>query len=272
MPYSIDASESAVTGRSSFRLPFEPRGEARTYRDELRAAIGHLRATGHLYARYSGPKPRGPAFDLENVLFYNVGTGVFGPHAVSSLTFERGAPGEDSALPHRQLYRVQGGKWDAGPTDATALATFRAPLAGRPANAHQTWASVAAGERRVLGEAAPDGEIAVLMTVSAPIQVNLAAYAKPLLDGVLSAFHTHDGTDPDRVPSFLAERTGLSSQDAWKILTDESKGVLGTRRLLHGSNTSLGWNPADDRCAFVSIDYRYDPSWAIVGSLRRITT
>jgi hypothetical protein len=70
---------------------------------------------------------------------------------------------------------------------------------------------------------------------------------KVLLDGVVAAFHVHDGS---RLSELAARHTtvapGGSPAAVVDRLMDPSWAVLGPRRLVAPYRTGVQWNPADD--------------------------
>src|SRR5437763_6942840 len=85
--YLIRASDRRVEAWSTRRLQFEPKGWQVELRAELRRALASLSAeTGFLAAVYASPIR--DAGDVENVLFYNVGSG-FGQTTQRGVRFER---------------------------------------------------------------------------------------------------------------------------------------------------------------------------------------
>ena len=83
----------------------------------------------------------------------------------------------------------------------------------------------------------------------ADLRVNLAAITKPLVDGVIAAFHAHD--DPaslDLVASRVAAELGASVDEIRALLLEDRTAILGARRLLWPWRDGVQWNPADDRC------------------------
>jgi hypothetical protein len=98
---------SRVEAWSSARPPFEPTGQMRQLRGELRRAVAQLSAgpADALHAVYTSPV--GGHFDVENVLLYNVGPSVFARVASLELVVERSTepipdppPGLSDALHH----------------------------------------------------------------------------------------------------------------------------------------------------------------------------
>lgn len=102
---------------------------------------------------------------------------------------------------------------------------------------------------------------------------NLAGLIKPVLDGVISAFHSHVG-EAEHVSRCLAD-AGVGEYTAVRhALTDSSWGALGPRTLVRPFGArGVQWNPADDYCVAASVELdpapAAGPRWQFSGELLR---
>ena len=79
----------------------------------------------------------------------------------------------------------------------------------------------------------------------------VAAVVKPLLDGLVSALHAHNGAHHDVLLPRLAH---LGQPDAiWSLLCSPDAALLGTRRLIRPHGERIAWNPADELCTACSV-------------------
>ena len=97
-----------------------------------------------------------------------------------------------------------------------------------------------------------------------------AKIIKPLVDGVIAALHTHDGTAladvsdrlraqlPGSDASDIAQLPGSDASDIAQRLVDDDAAVLGPRRLVWPRASGVQWNPADDLC--VALELRVEPA------------
>jgi len=87
--YLIRKTENRVELWSKKRLPFGPKGWLRTMRDELKDTLKTVRSVDEsiLYAFYSSSKMEN--FDVENVLFYNIGASSYKHLCERGISFER---------------------------------------------------------------------------------------------------------------------------------------------------------------------------------------
>jgi hypothetical protein len=95
-----------------------------------------------------------------------------------------------------------------------------------------------------------------------------ASLVKPLVDGVVSALHRHDGHDLDELSRRLAFLHGIGPAAARELLVDDQTAALGTRRLLWRRSGGVQWDPGDDACVVGELRLeRGAPAWALSGEL-----
>lgn len=95
-----------------------------------------------------------------------------------------------------------------------------------------------------------DGYFGVDLRLSCPEeeQLNLTSAMKPLLDGVVCAFHCPDATLHIRAEQ-VAARLGISPS----LLLDSTYDVLGPNDFVQPYRNGAKWNPRDDLCAQIHI-------------------
>ncbi|GAS90826.1 uncharacterized protein RMCB_4922 [Mycolicibacterium brisbanense] len=210
----------------------------------------------------------GAFVDTENVLLYNVGSGALRPLMARSVTFERGyemplpppASGltEGAAL-HYQRYREARDNafefWRPG----RQLAAFNGVPVGsvddKPAAVWKAIRDFAAPPVETAG--APSQfllNLHVTDTSETRPANSLVYIVKPTLDGIISAYHSHEGSD-GHVEAQRLEEAGLGSSETLPDqLLDRRWAALGGRRLLSPfGRTGVQWNPADDFCVAAHI-------------------
>ncbi len=79
---------------------------------------------------------------------------------------------------------------------------------------------------------------------------------RPALDGVISAFHGHDGSELDELSQRLGRALGADPASVARSLMNDSEAVLGKRRLLWPRATGVQWNPGDDRSLAAEVHVR----------------
>jgi hypothetical protein len=212
-----------------------------------------------LHAIYTSPV--GGHFDVENVLLYNVGPSAFARVASLELMVERSigpVPDPPQGLMearHHYCYEVV-------PSEATwrhwsairPLASFGplelGPLADvvRPS---RVWYAMRRAGAALTPTAGPPSRFGLELVLEAPddVPVNLAVIAKPLLDGIVAAFHAHDDTAAlDEVGGRIAAQLDVSVDEVRALLGEDQMAILGTRRLVWPWRDGVQWNPADHLC------------------------
>lgn len=272
-------SHGPVEVWSRTRLPFEPKGWLMDLRSEIRAAVGTLDCgSGQaIHAVYASSTM--DFFDVENVLFYNVGVGYFARSARWGLRFERSFAEpppmyEGAVAPNYQSYRLEPKQegftcWTASRRLAEWDSVSCRPISAGT-RAESVWYDMKRGTIRVLGGTGQGVKrFGLALTIHAPngSVLNLAAVVKPFFDGVVASFHQHDDAGDKEVSRRLALSLGVDLDEIHAALQDRERNILGTRRLLWPWGDYVQWNPADDSCVAGSLMLEHSERWYLSGQL-----
>jgi len=254
---------------SSKRLPFEPKGWLYDMRETLRIAISQLVVyNGNiLSATYTSPIEE--LCDVENILFYNVGTGRFKTTCLNGFLLERSftavppPPDKLDFYLHYQRYAsISQNQPPQHWTIKNVLASWDnvvIPKLTSDTKPHIFWhllkenpVSIFTGDtyEKHFG-------VEVDLFVSRNNIFNSAAIIKPMLDGIISAFHSYQGGQLSEVSKRLAVTLPSNSNHISNLLMDNSLSVLGSRRLLYPYQNNVQWNPADDKCVVIKLVCTY---------------
>jgi len=110
----------------------------------------------------------------------------------------------------------------------------------------QVWHAIRTGPAEVSGPVQVGDAFGLILDVSAPYPARLASVLKPLIDGVVAAFHRHDGSDLPELARRVGTPLGVDPVLAGQLLTGDDRSVLGQRRLVWRRAASVQWNPGDD--------------------------
>lgn len=256
MNFEIECSTTTVQFWSDVRLPFEPKGEAKLARGELRRALATLGGTGELSAEYSSSDC---AFcDVENVLLYNVGPAHFSKLGANRIQIQRTfgepvRPPSGRVLTHHHRYAAV----SAAPVwlrrRVIAERTFPVPSGLR---ASTVWAAA----RQLAAPSALTStvqQLALDVEVFVPQESNfsLPSSMKMLLDGIVASFHRHDRSgELSTISSRIAAHLGGTESGVVERLLLEGPAELGVRALVREFGKGVQWNPADDW--LVALDLR----------------
>lgn len=285
--YAIRVDSRGVEAWSTVRLPFEPKGWALAFRNELRDALRQASPGrgARLQAVY-GAEDRGQLVDAENVLLYNVGSASWRHLASQGVSFERSfgypSPPQDSGLPEKGLHYLRYGfveskaftHWRAG----DLLASFVDVAVPSLAKPGPIWAAVRRQASPPAAALATPVRFVVELTIGGAhpsLSRGLADQVKPALDGVISAFHTHRG-ETEVVSERLAS-SGVGERDELgQLLHDPAWNILGSRTVVRPFGaTGVQWNPADDMCVAATVQpANVDPAataprWRLTGKIHK---
>lgn len=244
------------------RLPFEPKGWLKQLRHDIcetvKAFEGHPNQV--LHAIYISDVDE--ESDAENILFYNVGASCFAQLTLTGLRFERvfsrpPVPPRPMSKPPQHYHRYElvakekgFTYWAPGPTLATWNGLSVEPLSAYT-KATSIWYSMKSRSDQILARPTHVPSrfgLRVVIHAQRGVGLNLAAVIKPVFDGVVAAFHRHDGTMEAEVSRRLARVLNVDKREVDDLLRNGSVAVLGTRRLLWPWSAAVQWNPADNRC------------------------
>lgn len=258
-------------------LPFEHKkgGWTKPLRSEIKDAIEQMEnnSTNILHAVYkhkSPPSTRTP--DVENILFYNVGSKCFAHLVRTGFRFERclsDPPEPPSSMGltdlHYSCYSLGTGQesfayWK--PTrvlarwDGVKMGTIKQDI--KPA---WLWYRMKESNIEISAEAKREPRLFGLnVTIRTPRQLNLASLVKPVFDGIISSFHQHDGTDEAAILERLSQQLEQSEDRLGHYLKSKREAVLGKTRFLFTRGNGLQWSPRDDLCVAGAFFQQYDHS------------
>ncbi|MGC1411207.1 MAG: hypothetical protein WA864_19975 [Acetobacteraceae bacterium] len=257
--YLIKTSPHQVEAWSAWALPFVHLStEQSCFREMLRDAIGCLDPCSGLRATYSTVQPRGP--DLENLLFYNVGSHPFAKVGKDRIRFERLVESPltmNDQLLHHVCYRIEGEGTLFLATNGTCLAEssadFPLTLVGNELIA-RLWKEFKKNLHVLGARSSSVGRFAAQIALKAPAERRLDTKMKRLLDAFLSALHSYSGNQLEDVVRRLASVLHETDQKLLRdLLCDPRLAILEPRRTPHLRAATLQWSPADDRLVAAEI-------------------
>lgn len=262
--YKIIDKDGMIQALSKERIPYEPKGWQKDFRAELRCALTKLPpATENqcLVASYCGKGDN--FFDLENVLFYNIGAASFSQIAAYRIFAENlsqqavNEKDNESALPHCYTYKIcdaatckdfwknrsLAAEWEPVPVSASFSKN----------KAIDYWQALRENPDKIKLHHKISGSpfgVKIKLSIPKAKSVNLTSVVKPLLDGIICAFHSADNRLQKECGS-IASRLGVSEQ----LLLCTDYDILGACRFIYPyRGTSVKWNPQDDRCLAFEIE------------------
>lgn len=232
--------------------------------DKLRAVKGEI-----LIATYGGERPKGS--DIENLLFYNIGTGAFSKVFQSSkkkqVAFKMDSTSQKNQSSHKYKYEVVSSKVVEALGRKALIAKWNGITIGRtlpqkPDEYYAALRSVTVRKANASRDEPHENEVIrygseqcetffgikiELIVPDSKKNIHPVSVMKHLLDGVICAFHGEkDGTDKRVREKF--KNNGLNDEMIDEFFNSESKmNLFGNHVYLTRSNR---WNPEDDRLKF----------------------
>lgn len=272
----------AVEGWSVKRLPFEPKGWLIDFRNDLRTAIHSLRShPGQILSAVYATAQSGFC-DIENILFYNVGPSHFTSLMNAAVSLERCYSHPDPPYPlnsphlhyHRYTMKDAHGDFSSWQTGNLAAAWEDIEIAQSSGKIRATniWYRLRSHPLKTLHmPACPLTQFGLSITVTVPdtITVTLAPLMKPVIDGVVSAFHAYRGAEIERISQWLGTELGRAPHEIADLLQHPGQAVLGERRVVYPYRNSCKWDPADELClaAELFLQPRTGKDWLMSGKL-----
>ena len=269
-------------GRIPFQLPNANIEELTELKQDLVSALKALQPLGDtvLYARYGTTDASKGFFDVENVLFYNVGTNHFKHLARNRVIFESVAASEIIArqeqwgipkeYPHYYEYAVIKPPDKLLPTGKILAEWDPIPFCKctglKPSH---VWNGIKASSDKVSVFDSINSEsgdcFSLVLKLEKPknARLNIMTAMKPLLDGLICAFH---GSNFERQEIVYFSEKLCCSEEA---ITSNALNILGTRqgKYIQIYRSNVKWNPADDRCHYVDISVAEGSAWRLSGKV-----
>jgi hypothetical protein len=267
--YFIETNNKEVKSWSVARIPYEPKGWLLQYRNHLQNDLDNLVATDEdiLSATYSSPVRE--YVDVENLLFYNIGPAHMAHITRKGLLFSRQyniknpCPQPLISHPsHHYLYRLMNARdfKESANKDESLLATifFNTP-AQHINECASIWYSIKQGVILLNKRSFVGAEYLMNIHLICPLSIQFAfsKIVKPLIDGITSALHYHDGSNIEYLSRFLSENLGSDPREIGQFLVDRQNALFGRVNLLFPYRNKIKWNPKDEYCTWslITCDY-----------------
>ena len=258
--YIVLSSDCEVMACSKINIPFEPDPKQAIFRELIQSKLKALRPFGNqiLYAQYGCASSQ--FTDVENALFYNLGAASFNA-AISketSVYFEKIQPNEICSLENWEFQYFYHYSWASKGKHSyrwehqLICEWNNIPLVNINSNSKATDYFLAIKKTPELVKCFEDGNETTLglkIKLSIPKTssfTTVVSVMKPMIDGVICAFHTPEGIVVDEVSNLL-------NIDREVFLSTE-KTCLGKCCYISPYRKSVKWNPQDERLDYVVIE------------------
>jgi len=282
--YTIKASANGKTVElwSVKRPPFEPKGSVLEMRNELREHLGRMHSDGASILRATYVSLETDLCDIENVLIYNVGSYYFRNIDTHRIILERkveqspllaDAPAD---IKHYCRYEIIAARdFSETTSDGNAIVSWKNMILPKdlPEKLAPYWLAMKKADVTIKGSVnsgSPSYGIRLRLQVSHGTTMHITQRMKPLLDGIISAFHVHDGTDLSEVAGRIADQVGITPDVVGNLLMEERLNVLGFKRVVVKRASGVQWSPDDHLVLYIDMEVGHivgNGAWTMEGAI-----
>lgn len=277
--FFLKKDESNVVLFSKFRVPFDiPKSKKELFHGLKTAIIDAIKGMQPkqdclLQARY-GSTEKKSFYDVENVLFYNIGTAHFNALANSGVIFTTANKTEIDDLrkkfnildeyAHYYEYKIIPNCADK--KLGGVLAEIKdVPLKCLGVKPATVWKVLQREKDKITVfdriETDKNDTFAIVLNIEKPqsARFNIMTAMKPLLDGLICALHSSEYNEKE-----LADFSKILGCEK-EFFIGDSISVLGDRqsKFLQAYRGNVKWNPADDLCDYVAIKLQDGSAWNV---------
>lgn len=253
-------SNTTVTYPSGTRLhPKEYCLKHHIYEEVQSLSVDANDANKVLLASYGEAQEPDKKYDLENKLFYNIGTGAFSsifkkfPKQVAFKKTNYNPDDEESS--YRYLYKYEIISENTLKTENKLVEWKDVPIGDTlPDKPDRYYAAIRNHSSEIIPVAslpakAPFGIKIILTVPNSKKSIHPVSVMKRLLDGVICAFHGEDREETKKAVRERFQKNGLNEDKIGKFFDENSEqlNLFGNRNYLTKSSR---WNPEDDRLQF----------------------
>ena len=189
---------------------------------------------------------------MENVLFYNIGNKPFTRLDLDEISFQLEQENNIESGIYKYEYNLSKEKSSVLYREPCLNFCFEMNRLTSSLKPLEYWFAVKHGVINQISNR-QIGKFHIVLLIECPTKYhNLASLMKPMLDGIISAFHFE--TSPERKAiEYIAEQKHISELDVVKLLEESEYSLLGGRSLVSPFRNGIKWNPKDENCVGVNI-------------------
>ncbi len=288
--FKIIFNDNKVLALSQFRIPFdlyelkeERKKMILEFRNELIQGIKSLICSDNriLYGRYGSSDTENTFFDVENILFYNIGTGNFKELVKNGIAFSSFNNEEIESILREEnfkyscIYEYSIINPDSlSVDDEKSLAIWKDSLvcSFKGSKPLDYWKAIQDAKQDIIIydniDCNNNDVFGLDLTVYIPngLSINIVTSMKPFLDGLICAFHGSYNMESDL--EYLMEKLECDEN----TMRNSYLNILGNRQYVYKYRNNIKWNPADDLCKTVMIrlENSFDSNWRLSGRIYKI--
>lgn len=256
MKYCIVNEGNMIRAYAEERLNFEPKDWRKEFKKDLSNAIREFIPGGE-FLKAKLITSEEDFFDVENVMFYNLGTANFKKLDTKRVWFSL----ERVENSHTGKYIHEYSSVDSfSEIKGEVIAEWSNIIVEKPTTSRKPldyWITFKQSKSIKTNCSNYCGDFGVSIEISKPRNevINITNIQKPLLDGIISVFHKTASVD-NGVIEYTASKTSYSAEDIKGFLSNNKIAVLPQRDIIQKYREGIKWNPQDEKCTDVRIVIR----------------
>lgn len=271
LSYTINSNSKLVSVVSDFYVPFEPKRTNKEIREKVICLLNDIKSSIKnlvveedelLLASYS-ESDKYRFYDVENMLFYNIGTSTFSNCCKTQLAFigdeqrfsQDKTPIRNNDNKHSYFYKIVKANETKDLIDKKEIVAYWKDVDVNleiPQSAMRYYSAIRESATKINIKSSLDKNFQLFgmkIDVTMPNKNLPASIMKPMLDGLICAFHGEEGNAQNTLNLMFGNHTGQ------KYGCNDNLNIFGKRQYVdvyRGVN-SYKWNPEDERLQFAWI-------------------
>jgi len=243
-------SRNFFKSNSDIRLPFEPKGDALKLKLLIREKLLQFIPSEYNVLNAKLISNSNDFFDVENVLFYNVGLGAFKNMCIDEIAFE--LIRTDIMTGYEYLYEL---------TDKSSvilnnkIASFYAESIdiNTSLKPDYYWSLIHNSNIELYDENFREQEFGLFIEIGVlEKKKNLVSLIKPMIDGLISSMHFQESIDNDVIVN-LSGKLEYENEVLRNMFKKKDYSFLRERKLISKYRNGVKWNPEDELCTKVRV-------------------
>lgn len=247
MHYEIIKESNSLIVYTQEILNFEPKDWRKNLKNDIVLALKEIIPINkYLMAKLQTNEA--DFFDVENILFYNVGTSNFKKFDTKGVWFilDRSCAHQEFKYIHKYSFVDS-----IDNSRANIIAEWSNIIIDKPSTSKKPldyWITLKKSDSIIVYKHNYEKEFGIYIEIYKPQKesINIVNIQKALLDGIISAFHKVSFVD-STILDYLAAYTRTSSEFILKIINN-SVSCLPMRNVIQKYRCSIKWNPQDEKC------------------------
>lgn len=185
-------------------------------------------------------------------MFYNVGLGAFSHLRLDEVSFSLVCDLNSQSKKYTYTYELTSEATTEEINDTILEFCFEMDKITSDLKPLDYWHALNQGDIKISKLVNPK-EFGLTIVIEIPEKHrNITSLFKPMIDGLISAFHYQNSVDQD-ILNYITKKKDISDDVVLSQLSHKDYTFLGERNLISSYRNGIKWNPEDEKCTKVNI-------------------